>query len=154
VPLPLQASITSSNCDVPARSHLGFPPVDPLFFGFPCFLLIFLCICFCFLVFVLVFCCIAFLYVSMFFGFFAISVDLLCAGFVALRPLSGFFCAPTTANFHRALLCMGSAYTRSVSFPIFLFCLYSILLLLFSLYFRLLFDCNNALALMVRLDPF
>jgi hypothetical protein len=38
-------------------------------------------------------------------------------------------------------------------FPCISFCLYSIMLLFFSLYFHLLFACNNALASMVRLDP-
>jgi hypothetical protein len=78
-------------------------------------------------VFVLVFCCITFLYV---FVFFAVSADLLLIGFTALRPLLGFFHAPTTTSFHHTLLCTGSTYTRSISF-----CLYSVMLLFFSLYF-------------------
>jgi hypothetical protein len=53
--------------------------------------------------------------------FFAVSADLLCAGFAALHPLPSFFRAPTMTSFHSALLCTGSTYTRSVSFPVFLF---------------------------------
>jgi hypothetical protein len=82
VPPLRQASITSSSCSVPARSRPGFPPIDPLFFGFPYFCIVFSvfalvsmyllwspCICFGFPVFVLVFCYITFLSVSLFFGF-------------------------------------------------------------------------------------
>ena len=88
------------------------------FLGFLVFFLRFLCIYFGFLVFILVFCCIAFLSVSM---FFAVSANLLCVSFIALRPLLGFFRALTATSFHRALLCIGSIYTRLVSFPVFLF---------------------------------
>jgi hypothetical protein len=56
-----------------------------------------------------------------FLSFFAVSADLLRAGFAAFRPLLSFFRAPTATSFHRALLCTGSTYTRSVSFPVFLF---------------------------------
>jgi hypothetical protein len=75
-------------------------------------------------VFVLVFCYITFMFVSMFFRFFfffTVSVDLLHDGFVALHPLLDFFHAPTVTSFHRALLCKGSVYKRSVSFPVFIF---------------------------------
>jgi hypothetical protein len=62
-------------------------------------------------VFVLVFCCIIFLSVLCFLGYFAVSADLLRAGFAALRPLLGFFPSPTVTSFHCTLLCMGSMYT-------------------------------------------
>jgi hypothetical protein len=51
----------------------------------------------------------------------SVFANLLRAGFAVLRPLLGFFRAPTATSFHRALLCTGSAYTRSVSFHLFLF---------------------------------
>jgi hypothetical protein len=60
----------------------------------------------------------------------SVFADLLRINFVALHPLLGFFRTPTVTSFHRALLC-----TRSVSFPVFLFCLYLVMLLFFSLYF-------------------
>jgi hypothetical protein len=64
-----------------------------------------------------------------------VFANLLRAGFDALHPLLGFFRAPTETSFHRSLLCTRSAYTRSVSFPVFFFCLYSVMLLFFFLYF-------------------
>jgi hypothetical protein len=102
--------------------------------------------------FCLVFCCIIFLSVSMFLCFFAVSADLLRTSFTALRPLLSFFRAPTAMSFHRALLCTGSTYTRSVSFLVFLFACIQLCCFYFSC-ILLLFACNNALALMVRLDP-
>jgi hypothetical protein len=88
-----------------------------------------------------------------FLSFFAVSADLLSASFIALRPLLSFFRAPTTMSFHCALLCTGSTYTRSVSFPFFFFLLvFSYVAFLFPV-FHLLFACNNALASMVLLDP-
>jgi hypothetical protein len=72
--------------------------------------------CFCFGVLLYFFC----LFMC-FFSFFAVSVDLLRAGFIALHPLLSFFRAPTAMSFHCALLCTGSMYTRSISFPVFLF---------------------------------
>jgi CHASE2 domain-containing sensor protein len=67
--------------------------------------------------------------------FFAVSADLLRAGFATLHPLLGFFRTPTTTSFHCALLCMGSTYTRSVSFSIFLFTCIQLCCFFFSLYF-------------------
>ena len=67
----------------------------------------------------------------------SVSADLLRDGFAAFSPLLGFFRTPTVTSFHHALLCTGSAYTWSISFPV----------------FRLLFACNNVLASTVRLDP-
>jgi hypothetical protein len=85
----------------------------------------------------------------MFFGFFfAVSVDLLYVSFTALCPLLDFFRAPTTMSFHSALLCTGSAYTRSVSFPVFLLFVFNSAAFLFHV-FHLLFAFNNALASMV-----
>jgi hypothetical protein len=74
-------------------------------------------------VFVLVFCRITFMSISMsfFWVFFAVSADFLRAGFTSLYPLLGFFRAPTATSFHRTFLCMGSTYTRSVYFSVFLF---------------------------------
>ena len=82
----------------------------------------------------------------------SVSTDLLRTGFAAFRPLLGFFCAPTATSFHRALLCTRSAYTRSISFPVFLLLVFSYAAFLFPV-FRLLFACNNALASMVLLNP-
>jgi hypothetical protein len=70
------------------------------------------------LVFVLVFCCITFLFVSVFFCSFCRSSP---RQFRCFYPLLGFFRTPTATSFHRALLCTGSANSRSVSFPVFLF---------------------------------
>jgi hypothetical protein len=100
--------------------------------------------------FCLVFCCITFLSVFMF--FFLVSADLLHASFAALRPLLSFFCAPTTTSFHRVLLCTRLTYTRSVSFPVFLFACIQLCCFSFPC-ISLLFACNNALASMVRLNP-
>jgi hypothetical protein len=90
------------------------PPPSRFLFGV---LLYYFSVCFC-----------------VFLFFFVVSVDLLRASFAALRPLLSFFRVPTATSFHRALFCTGSTYTRSVSFPVF-FCLYSVMLLFFSLYF-------------------
>jgi hypothetical protein len=70
-----------------------------------------------------------------FLGFFVVSIDLLNASFAALRPLLGFFRAPTAMSFHHALLCTGSTYTRSVSFHVFLFACIQFCCFFFSLYF-------------------
>jgi hypothetical protein len=86
-------------------------------------------------VFVLVFCCITFFLFLCFLGFFVVFADLLCVGFTVLRSLLGFFRTLTATSFHLALLCMGSAYTRSVSFPVFLFACIQFCCLFFSLYF-------------------
>jgi hypothetical protein len=97
---------SSSLLDVPrpgAPVPFPHPPPPPSRFLFWCFAVLLFCLFLCF------------------FSFFAVSVDLLCAGFAALRPLLSFFRAPTATSFHRALLCTGSTYTRSVSFPVFLF---------------------------------
>jgi hypothetical protein len=102
--------------------------------------------------FCLVFCCITFLSVLCFLSFFTVSVDLLRASFAALRSLLSFFRAPTATSFHRALLCTGSTYTRSVSFLVFLFACIQLCCFSFPC-ISLLFACNNALASMVRLDP-
>jgi hypothetical protein len=66
--------------------------------------------------------------------FFVVFVDLLRASFAALRPLLGFFHSLAATSFHCALLCTGSTYMQSVFFRV-SFCLYSVLLLFFSLYF-------------------
>jgi hypothetical protein len=79
------------------------PPPPPSRFLFWCFAVLLLCLFLCFL------------------SFFAVSADLLRASFTALRPLLSFFRAPTAMSFHHTLLCTGSTYTRSVSFPVFLF---------------------------------
>jgi hypothetical protein len=76
-----------------------------------------------------------FLSVSVFLSFFAVSADLLRAGFIALCPLLCFFRTPTATSFHHALLCMGSTYTRSISFPVFLFACIQLCCFFFSLYF-------------------
>jgi hypothetical protein len=104
-------------------------------------------------IFVLVFHCITFLFVCgflvfwffffgffFFFFFFAVSTNLFHASFAALRPLLGFFRAPTATSFHCALLPLySSLYGVSVYvicfFPCSSFYLYSVLLLFFSLYF-------------------
>jgi hypothetical protein len=86
-------------------------------------------------VFVLVFCYITFLSVSVFFGFFYSFGDLLCTDFATLRPLLGFFRAPTMTSFYRALLCMGSTYMRSVFFSVFLFTCIQFYCFFFSLHF-------------------
>jgi hypothetical protein len=102
------ASDSSSLLEVPRPGALvpsPHPPPTTSRFLFWCFaVFFFFCLFLCFLSF-----------------FFAVSADLLRAGFVALRPLLSFFRAPTVTSFHRALLCTGSTYTRSVSFPVFLF---------------------------------
>jgi hypothetical protein len=97
---------SSSLLDVPRPSALvPFPHPLPLSsrFLFWCFAILLLCLFLCFL------------------SFFAVSTDFLHASFVALRPLLSFFRAPTVMSFHRALLCTGSTYMRSLSFPVFLF---------------------------------
>jgi hypothetical protein len=128
---------SSSLLDVP-RPDVPVPSPHPrlLYPGF-CFgvlLYFFFCLFLCFL------------------SFFAVFADRLCAGFVALRPLLSFFRAPTATSFHRALLCTGSTYTRSVSFPVFLFVCIQLCCFFFPVFY-LLFACNNALTSMVRLDP-
>jgi hypothetical protein len=122
---------------------MSLDPVPPSLFLIPCFLHSSFC---------LVFCCITFLSVCVFLSFFAVSADLLRASFAALRPLLSFFRAPTATSFHRALLCTGSTYTRSVSFPVFLFTCIQLCCFYFSC-ISLLFACNKALDSMVRLDP-
>jgi hypothetical protein len=114
------ASDYSSLLDVPrlgAPIPFPHPPPPPSWFLFWCFAVLLFCL---------------FLY---FLSFFAISADLLRAGFVALRLLLSFFRTPTATSFYRALLCTGSTYTRSIFFPCISFCLYSVMLLFFSLYF-------------------
>jgi hypothetical protein len=97
---------SSSLLDVPIPgSPVPFPhpPLPPSRFLFWCFAVLLFCLFLCFL------------------SFFVVSTDLLRASFATLRPLLSFFCAPTATSFYRALLCMGSTYTRSVSLPVFLF---------------------------------
>ena len=151
-PPPHQASIASSNCGVSARSRPSFPSLDPLFFGFHCFLLRFLYICFGFPIFVLVFCCIAFLSVFVFFWVFCNFCQSSPCRFHCPPSTVGLFSRPIMTSFHRALFCTELAYTRSVSFLLFILLAFSSAAFLF-LVFRLLFVCNNALALMVCLDP-
>jgi hypothetical protein len=124
---------SSSLLDVPRPSApipFPHPPPPPSRFLFWCFAVLLFCLFLCF------------------FSFFAVSADLLRAGFAALRPLLSFFRAPIATSFHRALLCTGSTYTQSVSFPVFLFACIQ-LCCFFFLVFHLLFACNNALASMV-----
>jgi hypothetical protein len=97
---------SSSLLDVPRPgAPVPFPhlPPPPFRFLFWCFDVLLFCLFLCFL------------------SFFAIFANLLYASFAALHPLLSFFRAPTATNFHRALLCTRSTYTRSVSFPVFLF---------------------------------
>jgi hypothetical protein len=123
IPLPYVpfAPGSSSLLDVPSPGvpvpfpHLPPPPSKFLFWYFAVLLF---CLFLCFL--------------SFFFAFFA---DLLRASFAALRPLLSFFHVPTAMSFHHALLCTGSTYTGLVSFLVFLFCLYLVMSLFFSLYF-------------------
>ena len=152
-PPPRQASIASSRCGVSAGLRPGFPSVDPLFFGFPCFCLgfsvfalvsLYLFWCFALLLFYLFMC---------FLGFFVVSADLLWAGFATLRPLLGFFCAPHRDNLPSCFsLYEVSVHTISFFPCIFFLLVFSSIAFLFPV-FRLLFACNNALASMVCLDP-
>jgi hypothetical protein len=113
------ASDSSSLLDVPRPgASVPFPHLPPLpsRFLFWCFDVLLFCL---------------FLY---FLSFFAISANLLRASFAALNPLLSFFRAPTATNFHRALLCTRNVHAIGF-FPCISFCLYSIILLFFSLYF-------------------
>jgi hypothetical protein len=97
---------SNSLLDVPRPSvsvPFPHPPPLPSQFLFWCFAVLLFYMFLCFL------------------SFFAVYANLLRAGFVALRPLLSFFRAPTATSFHRALICIGSTYTRSISFPVFLF---------------------------------
>jgi hypothetical protein len=67
-------------------------------------------------------------------SFFTVSADLLRASFATLRPLLSFFRAPTATSFHRALLCTGSTYTRSVSFSVFFLLVFSYVAFLFPIF--------------------
>jgi hypothetical protein len=100
------ASGYSSLLDVPRPGvpvPFLHPPPLPSRFLFWCFAKLLFCLFLCFL------------------SFFAVYADLLLVGFAALRPLLSFFRAPIVTSFHRALLCTRSTYTRSISFPVFLF---------------------------------
>jgi hypothetical protein len=98
--------VSSSLLDVPrpgAPIPFPLPLPPPSRYLFWCFVVLLFCLFLCFL------------------SFFALSADLLCTSFVALRPLLGFFRAPTAMNFHCAILCTGLTYTQLVSFIVFLF---------------------------------
>jgi hypothetical protein len=108
IPPPHVPFVPDSNSllDVPRPgAPVPFPHLPPSSsrFLFWCFAVLLFCLFLCFL------------------SFFVVSADLLRASFAALRPLLSFFHAPTATTFHRALLCTGSTYTRSVSFLVFLF---------------------------------
>jgi hypothetical protein len=91
---------------------------------------------------VLLYCFSAYLCVIL--GFFAVSTDLIRAGFAALRPLHGFFRAPTATSFHYALLCTGH-HTSDWFLSLYFFLrIFSFAAFLFPI-FCLLFACNNAL---------
>jgi hypothetical protein len=86
-------------------------------------------------VFVLVFCCIIFLFVSVFFEFFCSFCRSSIRWFRCPPPIAGLFSRPH----HNQLPPCSSLYGVSVHtisfFPCISFCLYSVLLLLFFLYF-------------------
>ena len=147
------ASIASSSRGVPAKSRLGFPLVDPSFLGFPCFLLRFLCILLWF-----PYICFGVLLYCFFVCF---CVFWVFCSFCRSSPY-WFRCPPSTIGLfsrphHDELPPCSSLYWVSVYtigfFPyIFFLLVFSFAAFLF-LVFCLLFACNNALTLMVRLDP-
>jgi hypothetical protein len=113
---------SSSLLDVPrpgASIPFPHPPPSPSRFLFWCFAILLFCLFLCFL------------------SFFVVSADLLHAGFAALRPLLSFFHTPTATSFHLTLLCTRSTYTRSISFPVFLFACIQ----LYCFYFPCIFIC-------------
>jgi hypothetical protein len=85
---------SNSLLDVPrpgAPIPFPLPPPPPSRFLFRCFVILLFYLFLCFM------------------GFF--FADLLRPGFVALRPLLGFFRATIATSFHHVLLCTGSTYT-------------------------------------------